>query len=158
NFLELMVEALTDNPDCSIGHCNLELIDENGSKLETRSWDNYAIAKVSGDALRRYHKRLAPFDGLLYPVLGTIYTSLSQIIVKKAVFSRAGLFPTEYGPIGDFEWGMRVALLFNTIHVPEYLATWRQHTRQLTDRSRYTSHEYERQLQRMIESALAKAA
>jgi hypothetical protein len=41
-------------------------------------------------------------------------------------------FETKWGSVGDFEWQMRVALVYNCIFLPEKLATWRVHPEQAT--------------------------
>jgi hypothetical protein len=46
------------------------------------------------------------------------------------LFAEAGLYETKWGPFGDLEWQMRAALVTKTVHVPEYLATWRIHEKQ----------------------------
>src|SRR4029079_3092116 len=43
-----------------------------------------------------------------------------------------GSFRTDCSPHADFEWGMRVGLNQNILHVPLALATWRRHASQAT--------------------------
>ena len=43
-----------------------------------------------------------------------------------------GLFDTELGSAGDFEWNMRASFMTDVLHLPEYLATWRVHEKQAT--------------------------
>jgi glycosyltransferase involved in cell wall biosynthesis len=136
--LEKMVAALDAHPDCDIAHCCLALIDEHGdtTKSDWYSWDKIAYF---GEYIHRPHIRRAPHDGLIYCTLGTAYTSLTQLLIRKRVFTNLGLFKTEFGPSGDFEWGLRVSLVCNTVHVPHTLATWRVHTSQATQNSKIFS-------------------
>jgi len=57
---------------------------------------------------------------------------MTQLLIRRSVFDQVGLFRTDFGPIGDNEWEMRATLVFNTLHIPETLATWRIHSNQLT--------------------------
>jgi hypothetical protein len=61
-----------------------------------------------------------------------VYTSLTQLLIRRSVFDKIGLFRTDWGSEGDFEWGMRAALMCNVLHIPETLATWRIHAEQAT--------------------------
>lgn len=131
-LIEKMQNALIKNPDCSVAHCGLTIIDENDLPVD-HSWEQYWTSQYFGTLLQQPHKRLAPHDGILHMSVQTVYTSITQLLIKNSVFKEVGTFLTEAGPIADFEWGMRVALLKNIIYVPEKLATWRLHSNQATD-------------------------
>ena len=132
--LEKMVAALEENSECGFCQCSLEIIDEKGDLLhEDMQWHNYTFGKYNYELITRKNIRYAPYDGILYPGLLTIYTSLTQLLVRKTVFEKCGLFEGTWGAISDYEWGMRIGLLENCIFVPEKLATWRIHKNQATD-------------------------
>src|SRR5262249_33600253 len=82
--------------------------------------------------VKRKNKRLAPHDGVLHPALFTIYTSITQLLIRRTVFDRIGFFSGQWGPIGDFVWDMRAGLLENCIYIPEPPATCRIHPTQAT--------------------------
>jgi glycosyltransferase involved in cell wall biosynthesis len=132
NALEEMVKALDERYDCDIAHCKLRIIDEDNKNSDLKLWDNFFIVRYFGDLIDRRHIRKAPHDGLLHFSGITVYTSLTQLLIRRSLFDRIGLFPLDYGPIGDFEWVMRATLVANTVHIPEYLATWRFHSNQAT--------------------------
>lgn len=127
-----MVAALDAHPECELAACCLSVIDENGRPMPTRNWDEFPAARLMGDRIHRPHIRPAPRDGLLHLAVGNVYTSLTQLLVRRRLFDRIGLFDGRFGPAGDFEWGMRASLVANTVHVPAYLATWRIHPAQAT--------------------------
>jgi glycosyltransferase involved in cell wall biosynthesis len=130
--LEKMVKALDEYPQCDIAHCKLRIIDEK-NQLSTRlNWDNFFITRYFGDLINRKHIRFAPHDGILHFSGSTVYISLTQILIRKTLFDNVGLFLTDFGSIADYEWVMRATLLVNTFHIPEYLATWRFHSDQVT--------------------------
>lgn len=131
--LERMVDALEKNPDCGICHCCLEIIDENGTPARgDDAWDNWTMQQFFGDWTHIAHVRQAPHDGLLHFYCGTVYTSLTQLLLRRRVFKQLGVFRTDCGSRADFEWGMRVGFSENVVHVPEKLATWRRHAGQAT--------------------------
>lgn len=132
SFLEVMLNALDERSDCDIAHCSLKIIDEHGNDSSTHVWDNYPSARFFGDKIHTPHVRLAPHDGILHAFIKTVYHSITQLLIRKKVFDELGLFLEDKGPIADYEWGLRVSLYKNVVHVPYYLATWRVHEAQAT--------------------------
>lgn len=131
--LERMVETLEANPDCGICQCKLVIIDETGDpRPEGEQWEHYTLGSYRKELVLRRNKRFAPLDGILHSALLTIYTSITQLLIRKSVFDRIGLFDTCWGSMADFEWGMRVGLTENCVYIPERLATWRIHASQAT--------------------------
>ncbi len=131
NCLEKMVATLEQNPDCDICHCCLEIIDETGIRIKEK-WENLSPQRFYGDLTFKKHVRKAPLDGILHFALRTVYTSITQLLMRRKLFDKVGLFRSDWGSVGDFEWEMRASLVSNTIHIPEYLASWRLHTAQAT--------------------------
>lgn len=157
DFLEHMVRALDENPDCDLAHCKLRIIDENGGPSRTLSWDHLFSTKYFGEWMDRPHVRRAPHDGVLHCGVRTVYTSITQLLIRRRLFDRAGLFSTRFGPAADFEWGMRASLLASTVHVPRYLAHWRLHNAQSTDITQLDSALRKRQFVRMVRHAFRSA-
>jgi glycosyltransferase involved in cell wall biosynthesis len=154
--LERLLGALQNHPDCGIAQCALRIIDGGGNSLpEVEQWERYTLGMYNPQLVSRANKRIAPHDGLLHPGLLTIYTSLTQLLSRKSVFDRCGLFDGRWGAISDFEWEMRVGLLENCIFVPEKLATWRIHSSQATDHG--DSFERREKMLEMVHVAFEKA-
>ena len=130
--LAQMVEALERNPDCGLCHCSLEIINADGRPIESDTWESWDTHKYFRDWMNIPHVRRAPHDGVLHLGLGTVYTSITQLLIRKSVFEQIGLFRTDAKSYADFEWGMRAGLTQNVIHLPEKLATWRRHETQAT--------------------------
>lgn len=131
-LIEKMQNALMNNLDCSIAHCGLTIIDQNDLPVD-HSWEKYWTSQYFGSLLQQPHKRFAPHDGILHMSVQTVYTSITQLLIKTSVFKEVGTFLTDAGPIADFEWGMRASLVNNIIYIPDKLATWRLHSHQATD-------------------------
>lgn len=157
DFLEIMVTALDENPGCDLAHCKLKIIDENGSPHPILSWDRFYCAAYFKELIDKRHIRLAPHDGMLHCGVKTVYTSITQLLIRRSVFDKIGLFLTDYGSIADFEWEMRASLITNTIHIPEYLATWRVHQEQGTNKDFLDSSQHRSQLLKLIDHALNAA-
>lgn len=131
--LEKMVRALEQHSDCDLCQCALVFIDECSKPLPPeQQWSQVAIGQYLGEWRSCYHKRLAPHDGVLHFAVLTVYTSVTQLLIRKQVFDAIGHFSTHWGAVADFEWEMRASLLHNTVYIPEPLASWRIHSAQAT--------------------------
>jgi glycosyltransferase involved in cell wall biosynthesis len=157
DFLEIMVKALSAHPECELAHCKLRIITENGDPHPTLAWDKFFFNNYLGDLVEKKHIRFAPHDGVLHCGVKTVYTSITQLLIRRSLFDRVGLFLTAYGSIADFEWDMRASLVANTLHIPEYLATWRVHREQGTNLDFLNSAAYRTQLLRFIDHAFKAA-
>lgn len=131
--LEKMVATLEAHPDCGLCQCQLVIIDDKGAPYpEAKQWNHYTLGSYDQNLVLKQNKRLAPHDGMMHPALFTVYTSITQLLIRRAVFERVGYFEGRWGSIGDFEWEMRASLLENCIYIPDKLATWRLHPSQAT--------------------------
>jgi glycosyltransferase involved in cell wall biosynthesis len=147
DFLEKMVAALDQNSGCGLAHCCLDFIDEHGVKISSghcldkitggRCWDDWVTTRFFGDWIKKYHVRPRGHDAVVALALKTVYLSVTQILVRRDLFELTGMFESRWGSFGDFEWQMRAALATKTVHVPEYLATWRLHPRQASQLEQY---------------------
>lgn len=151
--LETMVREMDTHPQCGICHTLLKIIDEKGEEIPCK-WDKMPPNQFYGSLMQKKHIRQSPYDGILYCALGTIYISLTQLLIRRTVFDKIGLFRSNWGSISDFEWGMRAALVCDTLHLPVTLATWRIHRQQATDLSAYASSEHQSKLLAMVKAAL----
>ncbi|HEY5814438.1 MAG TPA: glycosyltransferase [Terrimicrobiaceae bacterium] len=152
--LEKLVAALQTHGDCDLAHCELRIIDEQGCSMPDW-WSKTSIfARSSGSLLHQMHIRRAPFDGLLHLVGAIVYTSLTQLLIRRSLFTRVGLFKPHWGSIGDFNWNMRACLVANTVHVPNTWGGFRIHASQATAAVNFGSSEHLRRINEMIEDAL----
>lgn len=153
--LEQMVDALESHPQCDIAHCCLTVIDENGNPLPTQ-WDQLDKELFYGDFIKRKHIRKAPYDGYVHAGWYTVY-SITQLLIRRSLFKKIGLFRNDFGSIADFEWEMRATLVADVIHIPRYLATWRVHQQQATQHEYLYTADFCQKLIDMIEFAFNKA-
>jgi glycosyltransferase involved in cell wall biosynthesis len=152
--LEKLVAALENHPECDIAHCNLKVIDSSSREFD-HGWSTISLfALSSGRLIGLPHVRMAPFDALLLFSGRTIYWSITQLLMRRELFERTGLFESKWGSIGDVNWQMRACLVANTVHVAGTWAGWRVHPDQATGTINYYSPEHERKTQEMIDHAI----
>jgi glycosyltransferase involved in cell wall biosynthesis len=136
--LEKLVAALDQHPDCGVAHCCLTFIDEKSRPiLAGHCWDNWPTTLFLGEWNKKHHVRPRGHDAVVALGLKTAYYSITQILVRRSLFDEAGLFEKRWEPYGDLEWQMRAALTTKTVHIPEYLATWRLHPQQASQFERH---------------------
>lgn len=155
--LEKLSAALDKHPECGLAHCNLKLFDDRSKEIPKDWWWNGLFAQSSKRYVHRRHIRKAPFDGLLHLFGQTVYTSITQLMIRRSLFAETGLFPTNRGSIGDFQWVMKASLLTDTIHLPDTWGGWRQHRMQATALSDKGSPEHWQALESMSRCALKEA-
>ncbi len=51
-----------------------------------------------GDLVRKPHVRKAPHDGLLQLTGMHNYLSITQVLIRRSLFSKTGTFPNKWGP------------------------------------------------------------
>lgn len=150
--LEKMVLALDNHPGCDVCHCCLSIVDEEGNEFE--DWRQFESVLFYGPRINHVHIRKAPLDGILQCALYMMHCSLTQLLLRKTIFQKVGLFPTQRGSIGDFEWNLKVGFLCDILHIPDTLATWRRHATQSTDADFLKTAEFHAMLCDMITATL----
>jgi glycosyltransferase involved in cell wall biosynthesis len=154
NFLEKMVSALESNQDCDIAHCPMRVLSADGS-LGIDWWREESIfARSTGSLLIENHKRLAPLDGVLCLLGNNVYSSVTQMLIRKCLFDRVGGYKSTWGSLGDFHWNLRAGLVANTIHVPDTWGGWRMHPEQATAGVRLGSRDHQISIDQMIADVL----
>jgi glycosyltransferase involved in cell wall biosynthesis len=128
NCLEEMHTALTKNTDCGFCSCLLKFIDFRG--VETKK--KYPMQKFLTPEVSK-----APRYGFLHFAQGAVFTSITQLLIRKKVFDKIGLFSYDFGSKSDFEWEMRASLVFDVYYVPKKLATWRIYSGQETTKTEF---------------------
>lgn len=152
--LEKLSIALDKQPECGIAHCDLKLFDEHSNEIPKDWWWSGLFAQSSDGYVHRRHIRKAPFDGLLHLFGATVYISITQMMIRRSLFKKTGLFPTNRGSIGDFQWVMKTTLMADSIFIPDTWGGWRQHSKQATDLSEMVSPEHWQTLESMSQCVL----
>lgn len=151
--LEKMVAALEAHPECDIATCKLLTIDEFGNPIPEQ-WERYDSTRYLGEILEKQHVRFAPSDFPIHFLFGSIIISITQILVRRTVFDRVGMFRTDLGSEADLEWHARSSWFSSKIHIPEFLATWRRSPQQATGQGKREGAFHYRRLWRITRPAL----
>jgi hypothetical protein len=152
-----MVAALDAHADCGIAHCALRVEGEGAAEFNDWWRQRSPFALSSKELLDRQHIRRAPYDGLLHLNGESVYISLTQLLIRRALFERIGFFDGRWGGAGDFHWDMRASLVTNTVHVPHTWGGWRLHAEQATHGVRFGTAEHRSLIEEMIDDAIACA-
>ena len=153
--LEKLVKALDDNPDCDLAHCPMKVIDQHGNP--GRDWWSVSslFAKSSAEIMNSRHKRIAPYDGILCLLGDNIYSSVTQLLIRRSLYEKVGLYRADWGSLGDFHWNLRASLAASAVHVPDTWGGWRMHPSQATAAVGLNSPEHQAKIDAMIEDVLA---
>lgn len=155
NCIEKLTEALETNADCDIAHCPQRVLNAEGDQ-EEGWWAHTSSFKRSAPAwIHRRHKRIAPHDGIVCILGDNIYSSVTQLLIRKTLYRRIGHYPTQFGSMGDFYWNLRAALAASCVHVPETWGGWRMHDAQATAQVDFESDAYYTRIDAMIREAVA---
>jgi glycosyltransferase involved in cell wall biosynthesis len=61
-----------------------------------------------------------------------IYITITALVFRSALIEKLQGFKVTCGPIGDYDWTMRMGLHTDVLYIPETLATWRLYDAQAT--------------------------
>lgn len=156
--LAKMEAALAENVDCDIAHCPMKVIGPDGGDGIDWWSGTSMFARSSGEWLSRKHKRSAPYDGLLCLLGDNIYSSVTQLLIRRCLFEKIGGYRSDWGSVGDFHWNLRAGLVASSVHVPDTWASWRMHDDQATAAVRLGSAEHRGKIDGMISDVLCGAA
>lgn len=155
--LEKLVAALEEHEDCDLAHCPLVFIDPAGDRVSYPKWPDctvfaHGIRHLTGE----YHVRRAPYDGLLHLSGKIVYLSITELLIRRSLFTKIGEFESRWGSVGDINWDMKAGLVANTVHVPDTWASFRRHPAQATASVQFASEEHARKVEEMAADAWSK--
>lgn len=130
--LAIMSRALETHSNCDICDSILRLIDIEGNEINENNGVYPPQHRLYDFPCDKVHIRQAPHDYFLHLGGMTVYTSITQIMIRKNLFEATGPFPTVFSICGDYCWGIGASLQANVIFIPEKIASWRIHPEQAT--------------------------
>jgi glycosyltransferase involved in cell wall biosynthesis len=155
DFLERMVAALETHRTCDVAHSPAIVVDDRSETAKDLTWpDATVFADGIRDLLKVPHIRRAPYDGLIQITGRQAVLSITQLLIRRSLFSRIGTFPNRWGSVSDFNWEMKAGLTANTIYVPDTWATWRYYPAQATARVDFFSPGHFKNVEEMIRDAV----
>lgn len=149
-----LVAALDAHSDCDLAHCPMRVID--GEGREAFDWwsPGSIFARSSGKWRTLPHKRIAPLDGLICLLGDNVYSSVTQLLIRRSLFDRVGPYRPDWGSVGDFHWNLKAGLAASAVHVPDTWGGWRMHESQATAAVNFGSEEHDRKIDAMIADVL----
>ena len=155
--LEKLAAALDQHKDCDLAHCPLVMTDETGARITHQTtWPEVTVfGHGIGELAHIPHVRKAPHDGLLQLTGMHTYLSITQLLIRRSLFSRTGNFPSKWGSVSDFNWEMKAGLVASTVHVPNTWATWRIRPNQATATVDMYSVDHYRKFEDMVQDAVS---
>lgn len=131
-LLEKLLAPLQKHADIHLALCQVERIDEQGRSLPTKP---QPATEVLGEWSQRRCVRNGKAEFILHAVLGTIWTSITTVLMRRSLLDRTGFFRTDLRSFADNEFAQRASLASDIAFVPEPLATWRIHAGQVTPKA-----------------------
>lgn len=130
--LRKAVDVLDAHQDVALCNFGLDFIDQD-SRLIEPGWRDFLSYKYYGNWNERLHRRSGKMEFYRHFYLGTLYHSVTGLLIRKSLFDHAGYFPENVGPVGDFYWALQALKHTDVIWLPSFLATWRIHGAQATE-------------------------
>lgn len=127
--LEKLLSALQRHPECGVAHCSLQIINGEGKPVQG-IWEDWDAVKYFGGLMDQAHVRPIGHDAVIACAFYTPYWSITQLLFRRSLLEKTGLFEGKWASYGDLAWQMRATLNTCTVHIPEKLATWRIHPAQ----------------------------
>jgi glycosyltransferase involved in cell wall biosynthesis len=121
--------------DVDVCHFQYVLTDKDGTALY--SPEDFVAAQLPiYTSVNQYsHRRSGVCEFMMNLVYGTVYMSITSLVFRKDILSSMVGFSTDYGPVADYDWVMRLGLYSDVIYIPQILATWRTYPEQATAQS-----------------------
>lgn len=127
--LATLLAAARQNPAADVVTSRPWMIDEHGRDQDwPREQFERRLAGRRVDAGFLEPRAEARFGWLLC----TPTLSITQMLIRRTVFDRVGLFRTEFGSCGDLDWQMRALARGRFYYLPQRLGSWRRHASQAT--------------------------
>lgn len=122
--LQCLSGSMREHPDVDIALSEVLRIDENGRRLQTKRPEIWTLLDPSAQRCER-----VPGSSffLLLCGLASGFGSITGLMVKRRLFEKTGMFPTDLWFLGDCEWALKAVLHSDVLVLPGILATWRRH-------------------------------
>jgi glycosyltransferase involved in cell wall biosynthesis len=154
--LQMLRDAILKHPECGMAHCDLLVIDAN-SKPVDGIYESWEAVDYFGPLMGKEHVRPRGHDSVVACAFFTPYRSITQLLFRRDLLEKTGLFDGKWESYGDMAWQMRAALYTNTVHVPGKLGTWRMHPSQASQQDKACNDRRNGMFVAMVDEFLAYA-
>jgi glycosyltransferase involved in cell wall biosynthesis len=121
--------------DVDVCHFQYALTDKVGAILHSPADYVKSQFPIYAEVNQYAHRRSGICDSIMHLVYGTIYMSITSLVFRKRILKNMLGFSSDYGPVGDYDWSMRLGFYSDIIYIPQLLATWRTYPEQATAQS-----------------------
>jgi glycosyltransferase involved in cell wall biosynthesis len=128
-------QTLDQNLDVDVCHFQYALIDSEENIIHTPKDFVDSRFPIYSEVNEYAHRRSGLCESIMHFVYGTIYMSITSLVFRSRILDKMIGFSSDYGPVGDYDWSMRIGLYSDVIYIPELLATWRLYPEQATAKS-----------------------
>jgi GT2 family glycosyltransferase len=129
DLLASMCAVLEKNVSVDLAYCRLMKLDASGNQDE-KAWNQQPLARCTPQLFEHSHIREAPTELWRSFFYGHPVISINQLLIRRNLFEKTGLFPSDMGPSGDVLWHLRALSHSNLIFVHGPFAGWRIHDAQ----------------------------
>ncbi|MEQ1860246.1 MAG: glycosyltransferase [Chthoniobacteraceae bacterium] len=128
--LEELVSACESQPSAALAMCEYFEIDENGGPLPSRMTEQRRLFKKWADQKCR---RPRYWELLFQIVAGISWQTITAVLFRRDLLDRIGCFREDLGDVADFHWALAASVESDFVYVPQVLASWRRHPRQISN-------------------------
>jgi len=132
DFLKKMLALLAAAPAARVATCNFDFINTKDQIIPPTQG---IAGSFFGDWQEVPHLRSGLLDFLVHTELSISWTTMTSVLFESSLIDEVGCFRVDASFSADRFWAMAVALVADTAHRPERLATWRIHSRQASVRA-----------------------
>lgn len=125
-------QALDQYPDIDACHFKFEYINKYGQITRTYKDIIAAEMPIYLSGIDYAHRRSSLFEFMMHFVYRTIYRTMTSLVFRSSVISKVGKFSSQFGPAGDYDWTLRLAMHTDVLFLPEILTAWRKYEGQAT--------------------------
>lgn len=129
DFLSSTYTMLERYSSIDLAYCRLVKLDASGQRDES-AWVDQPIARSDPQLFEQSHLRETPSELCRSFFYGHPVISINQLLIRRSLFEKTGLFPVDMGPSGDVLWHLRALSHSDLIYVHGPYAGWRIHEAQ----------------------------
>ncbi len=135
NWLQVAVCSLENNLNAVCAAARTRIIDDKGNSLEIATHNLMGEQLLIND-LQKSTVVKGIFSNVANYFLGSIYTSVHSLVMRKEILLKGEKFTEDVGAIADYEWYLRMGLYGDIIYHPFIEASHRSYVGQATAKNR----------------------
>jgi glycosyltransferase involved in cell wall biosynthesis len=132
NWLSIAVKTLIETDSAICVAARTKIIYEN--EIKNKISQHNLIGEIFFETdLSKPQIRQGIADSIANYFLGSIYTSIHSLLIRKTILNKGEAFSEDVGAIADCEWYMRLGLYGDVVYCPNVEVGWRVYDGQATN-------------------------